>query len=196
MDMKRICVYCGSSMGAKSIYQEAARTLGQEMAKRKIELVYGGGDVGLMGAVARAVIEAGGYVIGIIPTSIYDKEVGNPGVNELYVVNSMHERKTMMAQLSDGFIALPGGFGTLEEYVEVLTWSQLGFHNKPCGLLNVGGYYSGLTQFFDHQVSEGFVKPNMRNLVVTADTPTAMLDLFATYQPLQTSKWLTTEDDL
>lgn len=196
MKMKRICVYCGSSMGQQGIYKDAAETLGRELAQRKIELVYGGGDVGLMGAIARAAIDAGGYVIGIIPTSIYDKEVGNPGVQELYVVHSMHERKTMMAQLSDGFIALPGGFGTLEEYIEVITWSQLGFHHKPCGLLNIGGFYDGLLQFFDHQTSEGFIRQTMRDLVLSADTPREMLDLFANYEPIATSKWLTSTDDL
>lgn len=192
--MKRICVFCGSSKGAKPVYEESAKALGRLIAENGLELVYGGGDVGLMGAVARGALGAGGRVIGIIPTSIYDKEVGNPGVTELYVVNSMHERKTMMAALSNGFVALPGGFGTLEEFAEILTWSQLGFHNKPCILLNVAGYYDKLLDLVDHFVEEGFVMPKLRELVLKADTPSEVFEVLGKYKPVNLHKWVKESD--
>jgi uncharacterized protein (TIGR00730 family) len=188
--MKRLCVFCGSSMGNDPAYAAAATEVGKLLAERGIELVYGGGNVGLMGMVARSALEHGGDVIGIIPRSIFDKEVGNPGVTELFVVNSMHERKTMMATLSDGFIALPGGYGTLEEFIEVTTWSQLGFHEKPCILLNINQYYEKLIDLVDHFVGEGFVKANMRELILSADTPTELMHVLDHYEPVNLHKWL------
>lgn len=192
--MKRLCVFCGSSMGNDPAYAAAATEVGKLLAERGIELVYGGGNVGLMGTVARSALEHGGDVIGIIPRSIFDKEVGNPGVTELFVVNSMHERKTMMATLSDGFIALPGGYGTLEEFIEVTTWSQLGFHEKPCILLNINQYYEKLIDLVDHFVGEGFVKPNMRELILSADTPTELMHVLDDYEPVNLHKWLDESD--
>jgi len=177
-------------MGNDPAYAAAATEVGKLLAERGIELVYGGGNVGLMGMVARSALEHGGDVIGIIPRSIFDKEVGNPGVTELFVVNSMHERKTMMATLSDGFIALPGGYGTLEEFIEVTTWSQLGFHEKPCILLNINQYYEKLIDLVDHFVGEGFVKANMRELILSADTPTELMHVLDHYEPVNLHKWL------
>ncbi len=169
MDMKRICVYCGSSTGAEPIYEAAAETLGRELAQRKIELVYGGGNVGLMGVVARATIAAGGYVIGIIPNSIYDKEVGNPGVNELYVVKSMHERKQIMAAESDAVLVLPGAYGTLDELFEMLTLVQLQQGLWPIGILNVNGYYEFLIKHIDRMQQEGFLSKANHDLFVVSD---------------------------
>ena len=192
--MKKLCVYCGSSQGVRPEYADAAKELGLLLANKGYEIVYGGGSTGLMGIVADAALEAGGRVTGIIPKALYDKEVGHDRLSELYIVASMHERKTMMAALSDGFIALPGGYGTLEEFVEVLTWSQLGFHAKPCVLLNINGFYDGLLTFFDHLVQEGFVLPRLSKLVLSTDTPANLLNVLQTYQPIGTDKWLERED--
>jgi uncharacterized protein (TIGR00730 family) len=152
--MKRVCVFCGSSSGSRPEYRTAAEELGTEVVRRKIGLVYGGGNVGLMGVIADAVLKAGGEVMGVIPENLMAKEVGHNGLTKLHVVRSMHERKALMADLSDAFIALPGGFGTLEEFCEIVTWSQLGLHTKPCGILNVQGYYSPLLAMFDHAVKD------------------------------------------
>jgi uncharacterized protein (TIGR00730 family) len=149
--MDRICVYCGSSEGARSAYQDAAERLGRTLADRNLALVYGGGDVGLMGSVADATLDAGGEAYGIIPDALVEREIAHDGLTDLEIVDSMHDRKQRMVDQSDGFIALPGGFGTLEEFMEVLTWTQLGLHDKPCGLLNVADYYADLAAFFDHQ---------------------------------------------
>src|SRR3712207_3382260 len=154
--MKRICVFCGSNPGANSVYLETAQKVGEFLAQNNIELVYGGGRVGLMGTVADAVLAEGGKVIGIIPDALATREVAHAGLTELHVVSSMHERKAMMADLAEGFIALPGGFGTFEEFCEIITWAQLGIHEKPCGLLNVAGYYNSLESLFDHATSEQF----------------------------------------
>src|SRR3954453_6200666 len=164
--IKRVCVYCGSNFGSRPEYVAAAQRLGSALARRSLELVYGGGRVGLMGTIADAVLAEQGKVIGVIPEALLAKEVGHQGLKDLRVVGSMHERKALMVELSDAFIAMPGGFGTLEEFCEVLTWAQLGLHPKPCGLLNVLGYYDPLLAFFGHAAAERFVRPEHRALVL------------------------------
>jgi uncharacterized protein (TIGR00730 family) len=181
--MKRICVFCGSSTGARPAYADAARLLAAELARRKLGLVYGGGAVGLMGVLADAALAEGGEVIGVIPAPLASREIAHKGVTDLRVVASMHERKATMASLVDGFIALPGGLGTLEETLEILTWSQLGIHRKPVGVLNVEGYYDGLLRLLTHGVREGFIRPEYFALLLFADTPAEMLDRFAAWQP-------------
>ena len=186
--MKRICVNCGSSPGFDPSYMEMARRLGQALVDRNLELVYGGADVGLMGQVADAVLQAGGSAIGVIPKSFAHK-VSHSGLAELHVVESMHERKGMMFDLSDGFIALPGGFGTLEEILELLTWAQLGLNIKPCGILDVREYFAGLFSFLDHSVKEGFIKQEHRDMLLVAVTPEDMLDRFESYRAPDVAKW-------
>ena len=193
MALKKICVYCGSSSGKSPAYAEAATQLGRAMQQRGIGLVYGGAAVGIMGAVADAVLEAGGEAIGVIPKSLAIKEVAHHQLTELHVVGSMHERKAMMAELSDGFIALPGGWGTLEELFEMLTWAQLGFHKKPCGLLNVNGYYDGLIGFLDHAFEQQFVNELYRPMLLTAQQPEELLDQYASYQAPVVHKWVDEE---
>lgn len=188
--MKTVCVFCGSSPGARAEYLEAARATGLEIARRGWRLVYGGGRVGLMGAVANAALSAGGEVIGVIPAALLAREVGHSGVTELRVVHSMHERKQAMADLSDFFIALPGGFGTWEEFCEVVTWVQLGIHHKGCGVLNVAGYYDSLLAFFDHAVAERFVLAAHRANVISDARPTSLLDRLASFAPNIAVKWL------
>ncbi|WP_422376919.1 TIGR00730 family Rossman fold protein [Roseibium sp.] len=188
--MKTICVFCGSSYGTRDNYAEAARTTGRAIAENGYALVYGGARVGLMGTVADAALEAGGKVIGVLPRALQEKEIGHEGLTELHLVGSMHERKAMMADLSDAFIALPGGVGTLEEIFEVWTWGQLGYHQKPCGFLNIDGYYDHLIRFLDHQTEEGFTKKVMRDMAQIADTPEGMLDLFNAYEPPSAPKWI------
>ncbi len=191
--MNAVCVFTGSSPGAKAEYREVAMRLGSELVARELALVYGGAHVGLMGAVADAVLEAGGRVIGVIPEFLVAKEVAHEGLSELHVVETMHERKAKMAALASGFIALPGGVGTFEETFEILSWAQLGMHEKPCGLLNVSGYYDGLIRFLDHAVSERFVKPVHRELVLVAEEPDELLDAFRVYSPPDIDKWLDRE---
>jgi uncharacterized protein (TIGR00730 family) len=181
--MNRICVFCGSSAGARAGYVDAARLLAAELARRKLGLVYGGGGLGLMGALADAMLAAGGEVIGVIPGPLASRELAHAGLTEMRVVDSMHERKATMASLVDGFIALPGGLGTLEETLEILTWAQLGIHHKPVGVLNVEGYYDGLLRFLTHAVREGFVRPEYFALLLFGDTPAELLDRFVTWQP-------------
>ena len=188
--MKRICVFAGSSRGARDEYAQAAQELGRELVARGYDVVYGGGKVGMMGVLADATLAAGGKVIGVIPKALLAKEIGHPGLTELRVVGSMHERKAMMAELSVGFIALPGGLGTLEEFFEVLTWAQLGLHAKPCGLLNVGGYFDRLLGFLDLTVTERFVKGEHRALVIASTSPTDLLERIAAYQPPRVEKWI------
>ncbi|HEY0025643.1 MAG TPA: TIGR00730 family Rossman fold protein [Longimicrobium sp.] len=188
--MKRICVFCGSSAGMRPEYAQAARAMGTLLAERRIGLVYGGGRVGLMGVVADAVLAAGGEAVGVIPEALMRREVGHAALTELHVVGSMHERKALMADLSDGFIAMPGGYGTFEEFCEVLTWSQLGIHPKPCGLLNVAGYYAPLLAMFDHAVAEGFVRTQHRGIVLEADDPASLLERMAAFAPPPTEKWI------
>ena len=179
--MDRICVYCGSRPGSDPAFLTAAGSFGRLLAERDLGLVYGGGDVGLMGAVADGALAGGGEVVGVIPEALYEREVAHEGLSELLVVDSMHTRKRRMAALADGFVALPGGFGTLEELVEMLTWAQLGFHTDPCGLLNVAGYYDGLVSFFDTQVDAGFVDPAHRDILAVTDDPHDLLARFEAY---------------
>jgi len=188
--MQSVCVFCGSSPGARPGYAEAARALGAELAARQIRLVYGGAGVGLMGVVADAALSAGGTVIGVIPEHLLDKEIAHAGLSELRITATMHERKALMADLSEGFVAMPGGYGTLEEFAEVLTWSQLGLQSKPCGLLDVEGFYEPLLRFFDHAVAERFVSPEHRNLVLADTEPGRLLDALAAWVPSVTDKWL------
>ncbi len=188
--IKRICVYCGSNSGANPAYHAAARRLGETLAERGIGLVYGGASVGLMGVVADAALARGGEVIGVLPEVLKRKEVAHPGLSALHIVGSMHERKALMAELSDAFIALPGGLGTLEELFEILTWALLGLHRKPCGLLNIEGYYDGLAAFLERAVSDGFVRRKHRELLLVEKSEEALLDGFACYRPLNTSKWI------
>jgi uncharacterized protein (TIGR00730 family) len=191
--LKRLCVFAGSSRGAREEYAEAAERLARELVKRRYGLVYGGGKVGMMGVLADATLAAGGEVIGVIPKALLEKEVAHGGLTELRVVASMHERKAMMAELSEGFIALPGGLGTLEEFFEVLTWAQLGLHPKPCGLLNVSGYYDRLLDFLDLTVEERFVKSQHRALVLISTSPADLLDRLAAYRPPHVEKWIDRE---
>jgi uncharacterized protein (TIGR00730 family) len=181
--MKKICVFCGSSPGAKPEYIQAARRLGFILAQRKIGLVYGGGKIGMMGQLAQSALENGGEVIGVIPRELAEKKLAFTGLADLRIVESMHERKSLMAELSDAFIALPGGLGTLEEFFEVLTWAQLGLHNKPCGLLNTGQYYTQLTGFLDHLVEQRFLVPAHRSMLLIEEHPEALLEQFAAYRP-------------
>jgi hypothetical protein len=188
--VKRICVFCGSNNGASAIYSQTAVRLGVELAARNLTLVYGGGHHGLMGTVADAVMKAGGEVIGVIPQALVRKEQAHFEITSLHVVGSMHERKAMMADLADGFIALPGGFGTFEELIEILTWAQLGFHHKPCGVVNVAGYYDGLLSFFDHATRERFIRSEHRSMVLAADDPVMLLDRMLDYQAPVMDKWI------
>ncbi len=179
--MKKVCVYCGSSSGRRPGYSYAARGLAKALTSRGIGLVYGGAGIGIMGEIADAVLAGGGQVIGVIPQMLADKEVAHDGLTELKIVGSMHERKQVMMDLSDGFIALPGGLGTQEELFEVLTWSQLGLHTKPCGLLNVEGYYDKLCSFLDHAVEEQFVKSHHREMLLVEQSPEKLLTLMEAY---------------
>lgn len=188
--MKRVCVYCGSSPGDRPLYAEAARSLGRRLAERGLGLVYGGGHVGLMGIVADSVLAAGGEVIGVIPQRLVDAEVAHHGLTRLEVVTSMHERKARMAELADSFIALPGGFGTLDELFEILTWAQLGLHGKPCGLLDVDGYFAPLVAWADRAVNAGFVRSRHRELLMTDDDGDRLLDRLAAHEPIAVSKWV------
>lgn len=192
--MERVCVYCGSRPGTDPAYTAAAEALGRELAERDVGLVFGGGSVGMMGAVADSVLAAGGEAIGVIPEALEAREVAHQGVTELRVVDSMHTRKRTMVDLADGFIALPGGLGTLEELMEILTWAQLGIHEDPCGIANVEGYYDGLVSFLDHAVEEGFVEPEHRKLALVEDDPVALLDRFETYEPPVVEKWMGSDE--
>jgi uncharacterized protein (TIGR00730 family) len=187
--MKRLCVYCGSNKGNKPVFAEAARQLAGQLVANRIELVYGGGANGIMGVLADAVLAAGGTAIGVIPKALMDKEIGHTALSELHIVDSMHERKSMMALLSDGFVALPGGFGTLEEIIEVLTWGQLQFHTKPCGLLNVNGYFDDLLRYLDRAMASGFIRPQHRAMLLVADQPAGLLHQFSQYVPPSAEKW-------
>ncbi|WP_298436073.1 TIGR00730 family Rossman fold protein [Geobacter sp.] len=191
--MKRLCVFCGSSSGANGAYREAAEGLGRLLAREGIGLIYGGASVGLMGAVADAALAAGGEVTGVIPRALEEKEIAHPGLSALHVVGSMHERKALMAELADGFIALPGGMGTFDEFFEVVTWAQLGMHHKPCGLLNAAGYYDRLAAFLDHTVAERFVRDEHREMIIIETEPARLLERFRTYRPPAAKKWLDRE---
>lgn len=189
MSLTSVCVFCGASTGTNPAYREAAIALGRALAERKLTLIYGGGAVGLMGIVADAALAAGGEVIGIIPQSLKDAEVGHHGLTRLEVVDGMHARKARMAELSDAFIALPGGLGTLEEMFEVWTWGQLGYHAKPLGLMEVNDFYSKLTGFLDHLVSEGFVREPHRGMLQVSESPSELLDALDAWKPLAAPKW-------
>lgn len=188
--METLCVFCGSASGSRPAYKEVASQLGRLLAERKIRLVYGGGKVGMMGAVADAALAAGGEVIGVIPGALVDRELAHHGVNELIVVESMHQRKAKMAELSDAFLALPGGFGTLEELFEVVTWAQLGFHSKPCGLLNVEGFFDALLAMLDHANNEAFLYQGNRELLLTGNDPSEILQLLGEAHPAKNPRWI------
>ncbi|HKR63080.1 MAG TPA: TIGR00730 family Rossman fold protein [Thermoanaerobaculia bacterium] len=192
--MRRICVFCGSNVGANGAYVDAARTLGQLFAREGIALVYGGGSVGLMGELADSVLGSGGEVIGVIPHALWAREVGHRGLTDLRIVETMHERKAMMADLSDAFIALPGGLGTLEEIFEVWTWAQLGLHQKPLGFLDVEGFYTPLMHFLDVAMRERFLKDAHRAIAVVERDPEALLRRFDAWRPPRVEKWITREE--
>jgi uncharacterized protein (TIGR00730 family) len=193
--MQRLCVFCGSSAGNGAVYREATRQFGESLVQCGCGLVYGGGHIGLMGVLAEAVLQAGGEVIGVIPRALEAKELAHLGVTRLEVVDSMHQRKARMADLADGFAALPGGFGTADELFEILTWAQLGLHAKPVGLLNVAGFFDPLRQWLDLAVRAGFVKPSCRRLLLEAEAPEQLLDLLRTYQPPEPEgKWIAPGD--
>src|SRR3954451_19680625 len=186
--INRICVFCGTNTGSRSDYGAAARELGRILAEQGIELVYGGASVGIMGELADSVHEHGGHVTGIIPQQLMEKEAAHTGIANLIVVASMHQRKSQMADMSDGFIALPGGIGTLEGFFEILTWSQLGIHARPCGILNVAGYFDGLTRFLDHAVKEGFITELHRDMILVADEPGELVERMRAYEPPEGEK--------
>ena len=188
--LKRICVFCGSNKGARAEYVWAAQAMGRALVQRNIGLVYGGGNVGLMGVIADAMLAEGGEVIGVIPQGLVAREVAHSNLTEQRIVNTMHERKALMAELSNAFIALPGGMGTFDEFCEILTWAQLGIHQKPCGILNVENYFTPLLTMFDHAMNEGFLRDTHRALVLEASEPEALLSALAAYQPEYTTKWL------
>ena len=191
--MKSVAVYCGSSSGNQDIYTQQAQAMGRELARRGLTLVYGGGRVGLMGTIADAVLAAGGRVVGVIPRFLADKELAHRGCTELHVVDTMHQRKLLMADLADGFVALPGGFGTLEELFEVLTWGQLGLHSKPVALLNTLGFYDKLLALLNHMRAEAFLRPENRDQLLHHAEAAALLDAMAQYQPASVEKWLLPE---
>ncbi|WP_156453019.1 TIGR00730 family Rossman fold protein [Polycladidibacter stylochi] len=192
--MRSICVFCGSSAGAKPAYEAAAQSLGHYLAKQNISLVYGGARVGLMGTIADALLEAGGHVTGVLPKALQELEIAHPDIQKLHIVKSMHERKAMMAQLSDGFITLPGGIGTLEELFEVWTWGQLGYHNKPLGFLNVENYFDPLLEFIDHMVTERFLKAENQSMLAIAKQPQELIELMQAYKPPRVSKIIHKEE--
>jgi uncharacterized protein (TIGR00730 family) len=186
----RLCVFCGSNAGHDPIYLATARALGEAMARSGIDLIYGGASVGLMGAVADAALASGGHVTGVMPQALVDKEIAHRSLSDLRVVGSMHERKALMAELADGFIAMPGGLGTFEELFEVWTWAQLGYHKKPCALLNAGGFYDKLADFLDDVVERGFVKPVHRSMLIVESDPYALIEAIHAYEPPKVEKWI------
>ncbi len=188
--MKSICVFCGSSWGYRKDYEESAIALSREIARRGYRLVYGGSSVGLMGACADAALAEGGEVVGILPRQLKLKEIDHKGLTELHLTDSMHERKAMMAEMSDGFISLPGGAGTMDELFEIWTWGMLGWHEKPSALVNVSGYYDDLIRFLDKTATEGFVKQEHRDMLIVGDDPSAILDRMEAYEPPVVSKWI------
>ena len=188
--IQRLCVFCGSSSGTRPVYAEAAAQLGRDLAKSKIALVFGGGRVGLMGILADSVLAAGGEAIGVMPRALVEKEIAHTSLTELHVVESMHQRKSLMADLADAFLLLPGGFGSWEEFCEVLTWLQLGIHRKPCAILNVGGYYNGLLSLADHALAEGFLRPAHHKMVIVVDHPQAALSQLSSASIPSEVKWV------
>ena len=192
--MKSLCVYCGASPGHSPAYTIAAKQLAVTLVNQDIALVYGGGNVGLMGVIADEVLALGGKVTGVIPQALVDKEVGHTGLTQLHIVDNMHQRKALMAELSDGFIAMPGGIGTLEELFEVMTWAQLGFHQKPIGLLNVSGFYDGLLHFLEHTRQQGFLRASHLDILLSSPEPNDLLQQLKTYVPVTTRKWVDDTD--
>jgi uncharacterized protein (TIGR00730 family) len=188
--IRRVCVFCGSNPGFDPLHRQVADDLGTEIVRRGWGLVYGGGSVGLMGTVADAVLRAAGDVIGVIPEMLATRELLHTGVSDMRITSTMHTRKALMEQSADAFVALPGGFGTFEELLEIITWGQLGLHEKPIGILNVGGFYDGLVLFFDQAIRAGFIKPQHRELIVVADTPAALLDLLTRHELPHVKKWI------
>ena len=188
--IKKICVYCGSGSGAGEAYLKGARELGEELLKREIELVYGGASIGLMGELANTVLHGGGKVTGVMPVGLFRCEVPHHDLTEMIEVGTMHERKATMADLADAFIALPGGLGTAEELFEILTWSQLKIHSKPCGILNTAGYYDKLSEFLTHAVDQQFIRTQHESMIVWSHSPAGLLDKFAHYSPPTETKWL------
>jgi len=189
--MRRVCVFCGSKSGGRPVFAEAAQLLGRLLAERGLGLIFGGGHIGLMGVLADAVLAAGGEVAGVIPQALVDKELAHSQLTELHVVGTMHQRKALMADRADAFVALPGGFGTCEEFFEVLTWAQLGIHDKPIGLLNVAGFFDPLLAWIDGAVAEGFIRPKHRSLLLVAAEPSRLLDELRSYRPtLPRDKWI------
>jgi len=188
--IKRICVFCGSSTGVRAAYAEAATQLGRELANSRVALVFGGGRVGLMGILADSVLVAGGQAIGVMPRSLVEKEIAHTSLTELHVVESMHQRKALMADLSDAFLLLPGGFGSWEEFCEIVTWLQLGIHRKPCAILNVAGYYNGLLSLADHASREGFLRPAHHKMIIVEDDPQAVLSQLARVSIPSEVKWV------
>lgn len=189
-NMKRVCVFAGSNLGTQTHYRQAAQELGRMLADRDLGLVYGGARVGLMGVMADAALAGGGEVIGVIPAALVAREIAHSGLSELRVVASMHERKAAMADLSHAFVALPGGWGTLDEFFEVLTWAQLGLHQKPCGLLNVQGYFDRLLAFLEHAIEEGFLRREYGSMIFVADSPGRLLDMLEASKPPRVEKWI------
>ncbi len=194
--MKQVCIFCGSYSGAQPLYMRAAHDIGASLAKRNIGLIYGGGRVGLMGAIADGTLAGGGQVTGIIPQSLVDRELAHTGLSALHVVTSMHERKAMMAQLADAFIALPGGYGTMDELFEIITWAQLGFHHKPIAMLNLGGYFDPLLTFIEHMSTEGFIKPEHRSVVLVKSDVDELLDGLISYEAPRLEKWIKKPEEL
>ena len=188
--LRRVCVFCGSNQGADSVYVATAEQAGGELARRGIGLVYGGGNIGLMGALADAVLKAGGHVTGVIPEALMAREVGHRGLSDLRVVKTMHERKALMAELADGFVALPGGLGTFDELFEALSWAQLGFHSKPCAVLNVRGFFDPLLRLLDHAVEERFLRPTHRSLLLVGSDIHTLLDRMAGHRAAREHKWI------
>ncbi len=188
--MTSICVYCGSNRGRQPEFASAARALGDELVARRIGLIYGGAHVGLMGTIADTVLAAGGSVVGVMPRGLVEREVAHEQLTELVITDSMHERKSIMAERADGFMAMPGGIGTLEELFEIWTWQQLGMHDKPCGLLNVGGYYNELIGFLDHATAQGFVSVPRRQSLLVERSPAELLDRFTRYEPAAVERWI------
>lgn len=194
--MNRIAVFCGSSAGASEVYTQGAVALGKELAKRGLTLVYGGSSVGLMGTVADNVLKEGGEAIGVLPAFLKDREIAHKNLTELVIVDSMHERKSKMAELADGFIVLPGGTGTMDEFFEIFTWAQLGLHNKPCGLLNINRYYDLLIAFFNHMADERFLQEKFRSMALVDNTPGGLLDQFLAYEPPTVKTFMTSEQQV
>ena len=192
--MNRICVFCGSKTGTNPLFMKTAVELGRLLAECGLDLVYGGARIGLMGAVADSVLAGGGRVVGVVPEAMATKEVVHEGLSEIHVVSSMHERKSMMARLADGFVALPGGFGSFEELLEMITWAQLGIHRKPVAILNVSGYYDSLIQLFERAIEEGFIKPRNRQLVVVEEEPDRLLQTLLTHKLPEVKRWITEQE--